>query len=528
MKLELEKNIVLEGLFEELDFSGFLSFFDLDMPLLPYKILRPLNFEEGTAHFKDLSDIQKQIDQGRLELEKVIDQSRKSPILDFLLPFLENHTLEPFHLYSLGKFVSEDQFLQELERNYPVAFETSGSCRDIEAILNLYTQKHFSILNFTPEEKDLQKQIETLENRLKRMLSEYEEEIYKQTGLKMIYPYPKELDVRPENISKIEYCELLSVESSQNACMVNYNLTPSIQALLDEKERLSGNFSSLIQKKLKKINQELKPFSQAFASYYQERKKRAFYYILLWAKNNYSLCLPEFRAGCGCELKDGILPSLQKQKKDKYIPLTLSLNRGSNLLFGANMSGKTTVLKTLYFHLTAIRLGLPVPAGSIQLHYPKQVEIHLKSPGDIRWSLSSFGDEINFFTKAIVPFAYILVDELFQSTDPVSGTELCRIFLEEFSPKEIIFFCTSHYPGVLDLKDISLFRMKDLEFNQSDLSNQEMKNISFIDLLEKVPYKIERIPPDKIGAALKERRKPLSIALGFPLPESIKKRSACI
>ncbi|RLB78378.1 MAG: hypothetical protein DRH24_14530, partial [Deltaproteobacteria bacterium] len=177
MKLELEKNIVLEGLFEELDFSGFLSFFDLDMPLLPYKILRPLNFEEGTAHFKDLSDIQKQIDQGRLELEKVIDQSRKSPILDFLLPFLENHTLEPFHLYSLGKFVSEDQFLQELERNYPVAFETSGSCRDIEAILNLYTQKHFSILNFTPEEKDLQKQIETLENRLKRMLSEYEEEI---------------------------------------------------------------------------------------------------------------------------------------------------------------------------------------------------------------------------------------------------------------------------------------------------------------------------------------------------------------
>jgi hypothetical protein len=78
----------------------------------------------------------------------------------------------------------------------------------------------------------------------------------------------------------------------------------------------------------------------------------------------------------------------------------------------------------------------------------------------------------------------------------------------------MVFFCTSHYPDVLKLDTISLFRMKEPDFEEQD--------ITFEDLLNKMPYKLERISRDKIDDALGQTRKALCIALNFSLPESIK------
>jgi len=519
MKLEFEQKIVPDGLSEELDFYGFLSLFDMDIPLLPRKILRPLTAEKGKGHFRRLQDLQKQIEQKKLDLEKIIVQSQKLPLLDFVLPFLENQSLEQFHLYSLGKFVSENQILQELEMECPIAPESSECCLKIKAILETHTQKQFSGLRYTPEEQKLREKIEKLGQDLRTKLSQYEQKIYQQTGLKMIYPYPKEISQEAENFSKIQNCKLISVTCKQDINLINYRLSPYIKNIMMEKDTLSKKFTHLMEKTLKKINKELHPFFKAFRNYYGERKNQTFYYVLLLVKHRQSLCFPKFQTSPGCTLKNAILPSLGKQKKEKYIPLSVDLDRGANVLFGANMTGKTTVLKTIYFHLTAIRMGLPVPAECIQLHFPEQVELHLKSAGNIRRNLSSFGEEIEFFTKEIAPSAYILVDELFQSTDPVGGTELSKIFLLDFSHKNLVFFCTSHYPEVLHLQDISLFRMKDVDFDE------EMEyNFIFNNLLEKIPYQIQRIFPENIGNALKESRKPLFIALHFPLPESIKEK----
>ncbi|MBW1792400.1 MAG: hypothetical protein JRJ14_09150 [Deltaproteobacteria bacterium] len=144
MKLEFEQKIVPDGLYEELGFDGFLSFFDMDIPLLPRKILRPLKAEKGKEHFRILKDLQKQVDQQKLDLERIIAQSRKLPLLDFLLPFFENQSLEQFHLYSLGKFVYENLVLQEIEMECSIAPELSKCCLKIKEILETHRQKKFS------------------------------------------------------------------------------------------------------------------------------------------------------------------------------------------------------------------------------------------------------------------------------------------------------------------------------------------------------------------------------------------------
>jgi DNA mismatch repair ATPase MutS len=519
MKLEFEQNIIPDGLYKELGFDAFMRLFDLDIPLLPRRILRPLSAQKGREHFRILQDLQKQVDQKKLELEKIIDQSRKLPLLDFVLPFFENQSLEQFHLYSLGKFVSENLVLQEIEMGYPILPEPGKCCRKIKEILETHTQKSFSSLHYTPEEKELREKISKLEKELKIQLSQYENEIYGQTGLKMIYPYPKELPQDAENLPKIQDCKLLSVTSKQDINLVNYQLSPSIKTIISEKDTLAQKVSHLMGEKIRKINKELYPHFRDFRICYQERKNQTFYYVLLLVKQRQSLCLPTFQSSLGCKLTNAVLPSLQNQKKAKYIPLNLDLKRGANVLFGANMTGKTTVLKTIYFQLTAIRMGLPVCAESILLHFPEQVELHLKSAGNIRWNLSGFGQEIEFFTKEISPSAYILADELFQSTDPIGGVELSRIILQEFSHKDLVFFCTSHYPEVLSLRDISLYRMKDVDFDE-----ETGHVLSLEDLMEKMPYKLERILSGDIGNAFQESKKPLYIALHFPLPESIKEK----
>jgi hypothetical protein len=153
------------------------------------------------------------------------------------------------------------------------------------------------------------------------------------------------------------------------------------------------------------------------------------------------------------------------------------------------------------------------------LHFPEQVELHVKSAGAMSRNLSGFGDEIAFFTRELSPSAYILVDELFQSTDPVGGAELSKIVLQDFSHKDLVFFCTSHYPEVLHIRDISLFRMKDIDFEE------ETGHVLNLDtLMGTMPYELERILPQDIGNVLKESRKPLYLALHFPLPESIKEK----
>ncbi len=531
MKLEFEQNTVNSDLFEELDFKGFLSLFDLEIPLLPRKILRPFNREQGESHFRKLSDFQVMIKQGKLDIEKLISQSSNLPLLDFVIPFFKDRNLEQFHLYTLGRFVSENQVMADLENNCTLDRELNESCVNIQAVLEKYLKKGFSGLLYTSGEQELSDQIGNLEQKLRKELSKYENEICSQTGLKMIYPYQKEILPESENLSKILNCVLLSVTDKQNFYLIDYYLPDSVEKIIAEKNALSEEFGRIMQNKLEKINIELHPLFGKFSKCYEERKKQVYYYALLWVKNKYPFCFPEFQANIGCKLSKARLPCLEdkvmedkvmenqvkKNQVKKYIPLDAELNQGSNVLFGANMTGKTTVLKTLYFHLTAIQMGLPVPADSVQLHFPEQVELHLKTSGDIRKNLSSFGEEIHFFTREISPSAYILADELFQSTDPVSGTELSEIFLSEFSGKDVMFFCTSHYPDVLRLENISLFRMKDADFDQKQESD-----FRFEDLLNRIPYELEIISRDKIDDALKQSRKALYIALNFPLPESVK------
>lgn len=524
MKLEFENNIESVDLFNDLDFKSFLKVFDLNWKILPHKILHPMTADQGIAHFEILSALQKRINDGKLDLAGITAKTAQLPLLDDLLYHFETKCLEQHHLFSLGKFINAELGVAEYETACPIA--SPKALLRIRDTLTTYMRDDYTGMRYTDAQIDLHRRIEAKQKALNAVLSHYEETIHAETGLKMFYPYPKEISLDDDGLVRsAEACPLVTLFDKGNTVEVTFNLPEDISRQIHEKHQLSETFVKWMQDRLTQLNEALQPYCEDFIRYYEKRKSRAYLYTLLWACETKGLCIPEFSTSCECTFQGAELPILQQHNK-RYVPLDISLKKGANVLFGANMTGKTSVLKTLYFQLNLIRMGLPVPARRAKLYFPQNIFLHLKASGDLRANMSAFSQEMHFFTQAMPDGSYILVDELFQSTDPVGGADLAKLFLHYFKRKNLIFFCTTHYPEVLNTNQVMLYQMLDTDDVNAMLDTDMQCHETFCleTFLARVPFKLRKLDDKRTLEVFRQHRKPLRIALQFPLEDMLKKK----
>ena len=507
MHLEIEKGHIPDQLYDELGFSDYLQLFVLDVPLLTGRLLRPMGREEGLAHFKALAQMEAVLDDGDVSL--LFGLCCELPNLDRLLPAYEQQTLEQYHLFELGRFLEVEQRLASREKNFSLEVANRSFLGRMVDILKDATRNGYSAMREGDGEKSIRIRIENIESRLKTALARHEERIVRLTGLKMIYPYPRELVETPgENILS---CPFVTVRKEGAYWLVEHSLEPDALRLVKERDELEQLLEERMACLLAGINDQLLPYFEQFSACYTSYKKRAYRYLLLSVKMDKSLCLPQFVSESGCSVTQGVMPVL-RQKKNRCVPLDIDMQKGANVLYGSHMSGKTTVLKTLYFFLSLIRVGLPVPAGAIRLNYPEELSIMLRSSGDLQQEISSFAEELTFFAKERKKGAFVFVDELFLSTDPVNGARLSDVFIREFTTKDMVFLCTTHYPTVLDIADITLLKMVDCHEN------------TLATVCENMPYRVKKITDAGERNALKGNSRPLEIALLFPFSEDVKEK----
>jgi len=515
MALEFRQEIIPNALKEELAFDAYLSLFDLGLPLIPVTILDPMGREAGIAHFESLKGVEAAFAPDTLaELIKV---SRQLPLLESLLPHFEGAALQQFHLFELNRFLTVTAELTNLETAFPTAVETHEALDGLRRVLADHTERGGAALKTDEATAWVKTKLEEVDKNLHLETLAHEKAVEEAIGLRMIYPFPREIQGEGPILEKARTCSLLRVTETGETFRVDHTPGEALAVLAAEKETLTHELETCTASLLAGINAELVPFFEAFFTCYEERKKRCLLYTLVFVKHKEKLAFPEFETGCRLSLTGGLSYALSRKKGKANVPLTIDLDQGANVLYGANMSGKTTVLKTLYFLLTAVRTGLPVPAETITLHYPESVQLLLKSSGDMTKDLSSFGEELHFFSREPQEGAFILADELFLSTDPVNGAELSRIFINNYGERPLIFFCTTHYPKVLELKTPHLFRMLDVEF-----ADEEGKAVDLSNLASLMPYRLEKLSSENAASAVRTNRKPLELALCFPLPESIK------
>ncbi|MFY9363599.1 MAG: DNA mismatch repair protein MutS [Bacteroidales bacterium] len=139
-----------------------------------------------------------------------------------------------------------------------------------------------------------------------------------------------------------------------------------------------------------------------------------------------------------------------------FQPVSVTLHKGPCLLTGANMSGKTVVLKTLALIQALTQFAFFVPAEEAVIPLVKDVFLVLGDKQDHSRGLSSFAaemlelNEIMGIVKKGTP-VLLLADEPARTTNPAEGAAiLCAtvVFMEQYGVRSLI---STHY-GDLDLR----------------------------------------------------------------------------
>lgn len=190
-------------------------------------------------------------------------------------------------------------------------------------------------------------------------------------------------------------------------------------------------------------------------------------------------CIP--RISQVISVKDGRFPPIQNYCEEHhytYAPVTASLRRGTNVLYGPNMGGKTSFLRTVGLLISLTLMGFPVPAQEFET-IPFRC-IRYIDKGDSS-GLSSFATEMNELVSSmrIDGTKLILMDEFASGTNPIEGEALAAAVIQYFSESSDVVLFTTHYPGVLN-------------FGNNILMCGKLKNIDASDPHEMIDYKVEK------------------------------------
>jgi len=151
------------------------------------------------------------------------------------------------------------------------------------------------------------------------------------------------------------------------------------------------------------------------------------------------------------EIKNGRFPPVVEycnRNGYEYYPVTLEANKGVTILYGPNMGGKTTLLRTIGSFVVLMHLGFPVPCEFFSS--PLFVHVRALSKGD-ELGLSSFAKEISSLVEImrLDERKLILIDEFGSTTNPVEGESLALAVINYLNSSDDFVFFTTHYPAVV-------------------------------------------------------------------------------
>jgi len=186
----------------------------------------------------------------------------------------------------------------------------------------------------------------------------------------------------------------------------------------------------------------------------------------------------------------------------KFQAIDIKLNQSVCFITGANMAGKTVILKTLALCQYLLQFGFFVPAQSAQISLVNRILVSVGDDQSEQNGLSSFASEmvkINEMVEASIEKenVLVLVDELARTTNPTEGRAIVNAVAEIFNENQTLSVITTHYSGLN--KDCRKLRVKglDKEFKQGKINKNNINDYMDYSLIEddasKVPHEALRI-----------------------------------
>ena len=133
----------------------------------------------------------------------------------------------------------------------------------------------------------------------------------------------------------------------------------------------------------------------------------------------------------------------------RYQPIDIGLAKGVTLVTGANMAGKTVLLKSIGVAQLMYQFGFPVPATSARMKAVDDVVFCIGDEQNEMNGLSSYAAEItrisDVMRRSEKERLLVLIDEPARTTNPVEGKALVQAIATIMQQRESFTMITTHY-----------------------------------------------------------------------------------
>lgn len=184
---------------------------------------------------------------------------------------------------------------------------------------------------------------------------------------------------------------------------------------------------------------------------------------------NMGLIIPSISRGINkySEMFNPYVKEVIEKENRVFQNVSIEFVAGSPLLItGANMGGKTIVLKTLALCQYLFQFGFGVPAINAEISPVEEVHFCIGDFQNIDSGLSSFAAEILRIDRIIKSVhsgkkVLALIDEPARTTNPLEGTALVTALIKILTGKSLLMAVTTHY-NIEEVK-CTRIRVKGLE-----------------------------------------------------------------
>ena len=168
----------------------------------------------------------------------------------------------------------------------------------------------------------------------------------------------------------------------------------------------------------------------------------------------------------------------------RYQPVDIAVRSGVCLITGANMAGKTVLLKSIGTAQTMAQCGMYVPASKAVVKLVDGIATSIGDEQDEMNGLSSYAAEIikisNILDTCRSHDMLVLIDEPARTTNPIDGKALVQAIVTILNTMNSITLVTTHYSGLGSVATRRL-RVKGFVEDMSDVPLTPQNINRFID-----------------------------------------------
>lgn len=201
-------------------------------------------------------------------------------------------------------------------------------------------------------------------------------------------------------------------------------------------------------------------------------------------------------------LKDIFNPEiveLLEDKKKSFTPVSIELQSGTTIITGANMGGKSVVLKTIILNLLLGQCGFYVFAREALFPILDFIYFISDDLQSVSQGLSTFGAEIVKLKQAVGAVkhknGFVALDEFARGTNPKEGFYLVKSLSKFLNTYKSISLVSTHYDGIAEdsMAHYQSIGLRDTDFNKLKykIDINKMKSIDIIQ--EHMEYRLEKV-----------------------------------